>query len=81
MRLEPRENIDDFRFSGGMYFRPTTISPRYVATSSKGSLCENEKRGESIIEKIYNKVCHAHLPALAADTTAIVDYQRRDPAD
>lgn len=51
VRLEPRENIEDFRFSGGMYFRPTTMSPRYVATSSNGSLCERKKK--SILEMMF----------------------------
>lgn len=30
--------------SGGTYFKPTTISPRYVAISSKGSLWNGEKK-------------------------------------
>lgn len=78
VRLEPRENIDDFRFSGGMYFRPTTMSPRYVATSSNGSLCGTTKKSIVIIISIW--IYHAHLHALVADTTAIVDCQRGDPA-
>jgi hypothetical protein len=75
LKLSPCE-CDELE-SDGMNFKPTIMSPRYVVTSSKGSLCF----GENSFNENPRKFSQKNSPFPAVDTTAVGDYRTPYSAD